>query len=237
MKRLFLKSLPYPLPSHGITVSTVPFYVQITQFTKEMWAILLHASTSHWANTSPWPFSNSSLEFSESFRLFLAFSSFFHHHFTSEAFSNDIYLKVLPLAELVHLPLVAAPSITTSIANPKPRMSSRNNSIDPPDNLVHKNNLSRNNSIDPPGNVPNWNLLESFPPREPNILTEEHSILLNQMIRRNNGDENQKTLETLIRSSLVRSVKGNLGSATRMDPNGSVEFRGYGMGTLTSQQG
>ena len=114
-------------------------------------------------------------------------------------------------------------------------MASSNNSIDPPGNLVHKNNLSRNNSIDPPGNVPNWNHLESFPPREPNILTEEHSILLNQMIRRNNGDENQKTLETLIRSSLVRSVKGNLGSATRMDPNGSVEFRGYGMGTLTQQ--
>ena len=136
----------------------------------------------------------------------------FPHFFTSEAFSNDIYLKVLPLAELVHLPLVAATSITTSITNPKPRMA------------------SRNNSIDPPGNVPNWNHLESLP-REPNILTEEHSILLNQMIRRNNGDENQKTLETLIRSSLVRSVKGNLGSAT----NGSVEFRGYSMGTLTQQ--
>merc|ERR1712183_16420 len=116
--------------------------------------------------------------------------------------SSSLQLTVLPLAELVHLPLVAATSITTSIANPKPRMASRNNSIDPPGNLVHKNNLSRNNSIDPPGNVPNWNHLESLP-REPNILTEEHSILLNQMIRRNNGDENQKTLETLIRSSLV----------------------------------
>merc|ERR1712183_1032140 len=98
--------------------------------------------------------------------------------------SSSLQLTVLPLAELVHLPLVAATSITTSIANPKPRMA------------------SRNNSIDPPGNVPNWNHLESLP-REPNILTEEHSILLNQMIRRNNGDENQKTLETLIRSSLV----------------------------------
>ena len=42
MKRLFLKSLPYPLPSHGITVSTVPFYVQITQFTKEFYFMHQH---------------------------------------------------------------------------------------------------------------------------------------------------------------------------------------------------
>ena len=226
MKRLFLKSLPYPLPSHGITVSTVPFYVQITQFTKEFYFMHQHlielTPVLDLFQMALWSFQN-----------LLDYFWPFPHFFTSEAFSNDIYLKVLPLAELVHLPLVAAPSITTSIANPKPRMASSNNSIDPPGNLVHKNNLSRNNSIDPPGNVPNWNHLESFPPREPNILTEEHSILFNQMIRRNNGDENQKTLETLIRSSLVRSVKGNLGSATRMDPNGSVEFRGYGMGTLT----
>ena len=134
------------------------------------------------------------------------------------------------MAELVHLPLVAATSITTSISNPRPRMASRNNSIDPPGNLVHNINLSRNNSIDPPKR----NNLENLP--------EEHSILLNQMIRRGSDEdenqktlENQMTLETIIRTSLVKSVKGNLESSTKMNPKGSIEFRGYSMGNPTQQ--
>ena len=173
---------------------------------------------------------------------------------TSKAVFDYIFLKVLPLAELVHLPLVAATD--TSITNPKLRFASRNNSVDPPTNLTrnynnlsrnnsvdpppannNNNNLTRNNSVDPPGNFPKSNNLENLP-REHNNLPEERRI---QMIQRNDGNENQETLENrmtleaLIRTRLLKCGKKKTDSSTKMNPDQSFEFRGYVVGTPTQQ--
>ena len=190
------------------------------------------------------------------------------------------------MAELVHLPLVAATD-TSIIAttNPKPRFASRNNSIDPPANLLpnnnnnnnnnlsinnsvdpptnllpnnNNNNISRNNSIDPPSILPNNNNLsrnnsnvtENKNPENPKLPLHinnrsresakqlDHRILLGQMIRRNNGNENQVrtseenqiTLQNLIKASLLKSD-----SLSKMNPNRCVELRGFGNGVPIQQ--
>ena len=149
------------------------------------------------------------------------------------------------MAELVHVPLVAATD--TSIIATK-RFASRNNSIDPPANLLpnnnNNNNISRNNSIDPPGgnvahnyNVENLDLalhnnnLENGS-REPTNLLDRR-ILLDQMIRRNNGNESQITLESQI--TRANFGRGDTGSSSKMNPNRSAELRAFGIGVPTQQ--
>ena len=133
--------------------------------------------------------------------------------------------------------------------NPKPG-TSRNNSIDPPANLSDDTNLSRKNSIyhtgnlthsrnnnmDQQNNSQNRDHVENLP-REVYTLPKECSIVLDQMILGINRDENQdtlknqKTMETVIRTRLLK-----FNSSTKMNPNRSVEFEGSGMDVGTSTQ-
>ena len=118
-------------------------------------------------------------------------------------------LKVLPLAELVHLPLVAQLTTDSSMVGGNPKHDGGNPKHD------GGNHKPRTNSLD--------NLDKR--PRQ--------SILLDPIIRTCNGHENQMTLENMAMTNMLRSGKEN--SSIKMNQNRPPELGAFGVGVLTKQ--
>ena len=118
-------------------------------------------------------------------------------------------LKVLPLAELVHLPLVAQLTTDSSMVGGNQKHDGGNPKHD------GGNHKPRDNSID--------NLDKR--PRQ--------SILLDPIIRTCNGHENQMTLENMAMTNMLRSGKEN--SSIKMNQNRPPELGAFGVGVLTKQ--